>query len=487
VTAADRAYRGLVRPIAKVFADPMLRNGHALIFSAGLTQGIGILYWVVAARNFPAAVVGRNSAAISITLFLAGIAELNMMSTLVRFLPTSGARSARFILGVYLASVAVALVVGLGFLLLIPVVEPQLMFLRSSPFLSVWFVMSIVTGAIFVLQDSALTGVRAATFIPLENAVFSFAKLAMMIPFVSLVPASGIYLSWTAAFALSVLPTNAYLFWRAIPRHLRGSQAARPPPKLAEVRSYLIPDSLAAFFFMAATSLLPLLIINRLGAAAAGHYALAWMMGYALYLVSLNMGSSLVVETAGDQSELRERCLRSITHLAKLLIPATAIIVVAAPYVLHFLGPGYPSATGVLRLLALSAIPALITNTAISVTRSQRNMRMVTGIQVVICLLVWALSATLMGPLGITGVGVAWLAAQTVTALALVAWPRLWLPARRSPAQQAPLPEQAAWPGVPRPSIEGPSEETTHEDTVHEDATAPDISQRRGGNPRSST
>jgi O-antigen/teichoic acid export membrane protein len=156
--------------------------------------------------------------------------------------------------------------------------------------------------------------------------------------------------------------------------------------------------------------------------------------------------------------------------------------VVAAPYVLHFLGPGYTSATGVLRLLALSAIPALITNTAISVTRSQRNMRMVTGIQVVICAVVWGLSATLMGPLGITGVGVAWLVAQTVTALALAAWPRLWLPAR-----QPPLPEQAAWPRVPRPSIEGPSGEATHEDTVHESTTAPDISQRRGGNPRSST
>jgi O-antigen/teichoic acid export membrane protein len=383
----------------------------------------------------------------------------------------------RFILGVYAASVAVAIVVGLGFLLLIPLIEPQLSFLRSSPFLAVWFVMSIVTGAIFVLQDSALTGVRAATFIPVENATFSCAKLAMMVPFVSLVPASGIYLSWTAAFALSVLPTNAYLFLRAIPRHLRRSEAAQsqvtpPPPHFREIRSYLIPDSLAAFFFMAATSLLPLFIIDRLGAAAAGHYALAWMMGYALYLVSLNMGSSLVVETAGDQSELRERCLRSITHLAKLLVPAVAIIVVAAPYVLRFLGPGYPSATGVLRLLALSALPALITNTAISVTRSLRHMRMVAGIQVCICVLVWGLSATLMGPLGITGIGVAWLAAQTVTAAALTLLPRLWLPARRPPPADA------------RPQVPRPTGEARNGDTVDEGALHSDLAERSGGDPR---
>jgi O-antigen/teichoic acid export membrane protein len=196
---------------------------------------------------------------------------------------------------------------------------------------------------------------------------------------------------------------------------------------------------------MASTSLLPLLIIDRLGPAAAGHYALAWLIGYALYLVSMNMGASLVVETATGQSHLRERCLRSLTHLVKLLVPAVAAIVAAAPYLLALLGPGYARAdTGALRLLALSALPALLTNTAISVTRSQRRMPMVAGIQVSICVLVWALSAALMGPLGLTGIGAAWLIAQTVTAAALAARPRLWLPARRAP--QPPARVAALWP-----------------------------------------
>ncbi len=238
----------LARPLARVFADPMLRNGHALIFSAGVTQVIGVLYWAVAARNYPAAVVGRNSAAISITLFLAGIAELNLMSTLVRFLPTGGTRSVRLILTAYAASTAVATALGAGFLLLIPSVEPQLDFLRSEPFLVVWFVVSVITGAIFVLQDSALTGVRAAPFVPLENATFSVLKLVMMVVLVGVVPASGIYVSWTAGFALAVIPTNIYLFARAIPRHLRRAPGqAPPPPRKADIRSYFVIDSLAGF------------------------------------------------------------------------------------------------------------------------------------------------------------------------------------------------------------------------------------------------
>jgi hypothetical protein len=67
-----------------VLGDPMLRNGYALIVSATAAQVLGVLYWIIAARTAPAAVVGRNATAISVMLFLAGVAELNLMSTLIR-------------------------------------------------------------------------------------------------------------------------------------------------------------------------------------------------------------------------------------------------------------------------------------------------------------------------------------------------------------------------------------------------------------------
>lgn len=424
-----RIWRSPLRAVVSVLRDPMLRNGHALIASSSITQLVGVIYWIFAARLYPVAVVGRNSAALSIMLFLAGVAELNMMSTLVRFLPTSGRRSTRFIINVYLASAAIGALLGTVYVFLIPHIEPQLDFLRSSPYIALWFVFSIAMGTIFVLQDSALTGVRAATFVPLENSVFSVLKLVLMIPLVWLLPAAGIYVSWTAAIMLAVIPTNIYLFSRAVPRHLRLYPVTRPPPRLRDIRAFLIPDSIAAIFLLTSTALLPLLIIDRLGPSAAGHYALAWIIGYSLFLVSLNMGSSLVVETAADQSDLRELSRRSMVHLAKLLVPVVAVIVAVAPYLLLVFGRRYAQAdVTALRLLALAALPALVTNTAISVTRSRRKMRMVLGIQVSICVLVWGLSAALMGYFGITGVAAAWFIAQTATALVLIARPQSWMP-----------------------------------------------------------
>ncbi len=424
-----RIVRSPLRAAAGVLGDPMLRNGHALIASASMTQFIGIAYWVFVARLYPVAVVGRNFAAINIMLFLSGVAELNMMSTLMRFAPTSGQRTSRLIASAYLTSAAIGAVIGSVFIFLIPHVEPQLAFLRASPYIAVWFVFSIAAGTIFVLEDSALTGVRAATFVPLENVVFSVLKLVLLVSLVRLLPGAGIYVSWTAAVAVTIIPTNFYLFGRAVPRHLRRYSVASPPPRFREIRAFLIPDSVAALVLLASTALLPLLIIARLGATAAGRYALVWAIGYSLFLVSLNMGSSLIVETAADQSELRRLCLRSLTHLAKLLIPAVVVIVVAAPYLLLVFGRGYAQTDVTpLRLLALASLPALITNTAISATRSQRKMRMVVGIQVSICVLAWGLSLAVIGHLGITGVAAAWLTAQTATALVLAVRPRSWLP-----------------------------------------------------------
>ena len=422
-----------LRALRATLADPMLRNGHALIASASVTQFIGVVYWIFVARLYPVAAVGRNSVAISVMLFLGGVAELNLMSTLVRFAPTSGQRTLRLIVNAYLTSISIGVVIGAIFAFLIPHVEPQLDFLRTSPYIAVWFVFSIAMCTIFVLEDSALTGVRAATFVPIENAAFALLKLVLLIPFALLLPSSGIYISWTAAIVIIIIPTNFYLFARAVPRHLRKYPVTSPAPRFREIRAFLIPDSLAALFLLASTALLPLLILNRLGPTAAAHYALAWIIGYALFLFSLNMGSSLVVETAADQSRLRQLTWRSMTHLAKLLIPVVIVIVVAAPYILLAFGRGYAEADVTpLRLLALAALPTIITNTAISATRSQRRMRMVLGIQVAICALVWGLSAALIGRFGITGVAVAWLTAQTATALVLAVRPLSWMPSARS-------------------------------------------------------
>src|SRR5260370_1823082 len=82
-----------------------------------------------------------------------------------------------------------------------------------------------------------------------------------------------------------------------------------------------------------------------------------------------------------------------MTRLAKLVIPVVIVVVAAAPCLLLAFGRGYAEADVTpLRLLALAALPAVTTNTAISATRSHRRMRMILGSQAAISPLCWCLS-----------------------------------------------------------------------------------------------
>ena len=58
---------------------PLYRNGYALILSAAATSGLGVVYWMLATRYYPAEVVGLNSAVISAMLFVAGVAQLSQI------------------------------------------------------------------------------------------------------------------------------------------------------------------------------------------------------------------------------------------------------------------------------------------------------------------------------------------------------------------------------------------------------------------------
>lgn len=95
---------------------PLYRNGYALVLSSAFTSLLGMVYWVLAAHLYSAEIVGLNSAAISAMMFLAGIAQLNLTSALIRFIPGAGASTRRLVVGAYGLSALVALAVGLIFM-----------------------------------------------------------------------------------------------------------------------------------------------------------------------------------------------------------------------------------------------------------------------------------------------------------------------------------------------------------------------------------
>ena len=282
--------------VTSLAGTPLYRNGYALTLNALSNSVLGMVYWILAAHFYSTVTVGMNSAAISAMMFLAGVAQLNMVSGVLRYIPGAGKASARFVTTAYIVSVAVAAVISLVFLHGLVLWSPTLGPFGTSPALAVWFTISTMAWCIFVLQDSVLTGLRQAVWVPVENAVFGVAKIAVLIGLARLVPKYGLYASWTIGMAITLFPVNTLIFRHLIPAHLRQIRGPAEPLIPAQIVRFVAVDYVGSLCWLASTTLLPLLVTAQAGATANAYYYLSWQIAFLLYSVSTSMGSSLIVE-----------------------------------------------------------------------------------------------------------------------------------------------------------------------------------------------
>ncbi len=401
---------------------PLFRNGYALILNSAATSGLGILYWILAARLYPTDVVGFNSAIISAMVLLSTIARLNLSDALLRFIPTTGRDAPRLVAGSYLVAIALTLSAGVVLFAGLNIAPGALTFLRAGDLFAPVFILAATCWSVFGLQDYVLTGARQAVWVPLENGAFAALKIILLVLCTTTFKDYGIFASWTIPVALSLLPVNWLIFYRVLPRFVRASEHRARPLPARQLATFALGNYAGALFWMAATLLLPLIVTQMLGARANAYFYQPWLIAGSLQLVASNMGTSLTVEGAHDQSRLLHYSRRVLIHTAKLLLPLVGATMLGAPLVLGIFGAEYASqGTVLLQLLALAVFPYLIMSVYLSHARVERNIMGLVGVQALFCILALGLTVLLLPVQGITGVGWAWLIAQTTVALLLVA------------------------------------------------------------------
>ena len=391
--------------------SPLVLNGYALVLSSGATSVLGVGYWIAAARLYSEEAVGLSSATLAAMFFLANVSQFNLVHALNRFVPSAGRGTARLILSAYAVSVVMAIVGSAVFLLGLPLFAPSLDALLE-PRAALWFVFATVSWCLFALQDSVLIGLSQSKWVPLENVLYALAKVALVVLLVGVFPQQGVFVSWTAPLWLLIIPVNALIFFRLIPAHAREGAGAVDPKAIVR---FVAGDYLSSLVWIATVELLPLVILELAGASSSAFFYLAWTIADTLYLVSLNMGMSLVTEGARDESKLNAYSRQILRQTLQLMVPAVALILILAPYVLRLYGDTYSAeSTTLLRLLSLSALPYVVVSIAISMARVTRDMFAIFWIHSGLCLLVFGFSAIFIRTYGVTGVGLAWLLAQSI-------------------------------------------------------------------------
>ena len=420
--SASRSLRVRVAQVVLHVRTPLYFNAYALMLSNTLSSALGVVYWAVAARLYSPSDVGVQSALISLMLFTTGISQLNLRVALTRLIPEAGSGARRLILASYAISAMTSVLVSLCVLLLLAVgIVSGQGWLGDAGAVAV-FVLGSMAWSIFNLQDGVFAGIRRAGWIPLENALYGVAKLALLVLFGFAVTSNGILYSFVLPMGIVVVLANVLIFKRLMPEFDLRSRGRTLSMKLGRLVRFLSGDYLASLFALAYVSLLPILVVTRLGPSAGAVFYIVWIMVISLTLIPQSVSVSMTVETITladwDPGAVR----RALWHSLRITVPLVAVVLLGAPLILAIFGPVYASeGTDALRLFALGVVPYAVVAIGMATARIAGRTRDLIVIQAIVTVIILGGTYALIDRMGITGVAIGWLAGQTAVAAVLLA------------------------------------------------------------------
>ncbi|MEW9529642.1 lipopolysaccharide biosynthesis protein [Microbispora sp. NPDC049125] len=416
--AGPQAEAGARRRLPAGLGDPLFRNAYALMVNAGASGVLGLVYWVLAARLYDTADGGRAMAVIGAMRLLAALTSFGFVGTLTRFIADTGRSTGKFIAGVYIVSAGAAAAATVVFLLTIDHWGDNYRDLSGAgP--GLLFIGAVLTWVVFTLQDVALTGLRKATWVPIENITFGIAKIVLLVVLAETLPGDGITVSWVVPVAVTLLPVNLLIFRKLVPEHKRETEGRRPPT-VRKLSRFLAGDYLGSTFVLAITYLLPVIVGAYVDATTYNYYYSAGMLGAILELLAITMATSLTVEGAFDAASLAANGRRALVRTFVILCPIVLGTVLLAPYLMAAFSPGHAEhATTLLRLTAIATLPRALVELYLGVLRAKSRPRRLAYVQGGMCTVAFAATMLLLPRLGINGVGLALLLAQLATAVVI--------------------------------------------------------------------
>jgi O-antigen/teichoic acid export membrane protein len=406
--------------LGTLLANPLTRNGYALVASFAITSILGVVFWIVAARLYPQDQVGIGGVIVTTMITLSSASQLGFGNWLNRELPGAGANRKQLIRVAYVAGVCTSLLLASGFLLAAPSIAPDVARALGTPWLTLWFALAVAGWTLFALQDSVLAGLKLSVWVPAENATYALTKLALL-PVLAVVTLSGLALfaAWTLPVILLIIAVNVPVFRRVI--QVPAGETAQPLDVRRMVR--LIGwDYAAGLALTAALGIAPILVLNASGPTGSASYHLSWTITYALYLIGRSMGISLLTEGVSSPRRLRALTADALIHTMVPMAGAAAVIALGAPFIMRLFGDNYVAqGSTVLRILALASIPWGCLTIRLALARVQGQMPLIFFIQLATLVLVVGSGAWLVPRLGPTGMALAWLVAHSTVLTALIA------------------------------------------------------------------
>jgi len=174
---------------------------------------------------------------------------------------------------------------------------------------------------------------------------------------------------------------------------------------------------IAGFIAQLPMNILPVIITNKISPTVSAYFFMGMMIANLLYIVPIAVAQSLFAEGSYNADELRKHLLKALRIIAALLTPGIVITVVLGKYILLAFGKQY-SIEGFqfLQLIAIAGIFVAINNIGSAVFNIKHKIGYIILLNVITVTVTLGLSYVLIS-YQLTGIGLAWLIGQAITAI----------------------------------------------------------------------
>lgn len=378
--------------------DPLYKNSFFIMLASISSAGIGFFFWILAAKLYPPEDVGIATALISSMTLLVLLSRFGLDFSIIRFFPEND-KSKIFSMSAIITTFF-AVLFGAIFILGIDIFSPALHLLKSSSN-ALLFIIFLTASSVAALTGTSFIAIRKAGFQFLQSLLVG-SRIIFLIPLIFL-GAIGIFGAVGISFILAISVSLTLLIKSEIKPRFEVDRSF-----LNKAFHFSAGNYLAGLFIVAPHSILPLMVLNIIGAEETAHYYIAFAIASLLFIIPDAIVTSLFVEGSHGEA-LKKNTLKSLLAIFSLLIPAVIILYFSGGFLLGLIGKGYVEGFDLLRIIALSSFFVATCQIYFSIKRVQKDVKGLIFLSALIFALLIGLSYLFMLEFGIIGVGYAWM------------------------------------------------------------------------------
>lgn len=427
----------------------LVANAASLVGTNAATAGLGLVYWVLAARQFPSLSVGVASASISAMLLLGTLPVLGLQTLVIGELHRRPGQEVPLIATALLAAGIGGAASGLIFAGVAPHLAPGLTPLGENPGTILLFATGVSLTAITLVVDQALVGLLRGHLQLGRNVLFAAAKLLALLGAGLLARdrlGLTIFGTWVVGNIVSLVGLGLLA---ALKGHL--TLAALPQWKLLQgLGRAAAGHQVLNLTIQFPPLVLPLVVTIVLSATMNAYFYTAWMMAGLVFIGPEALGIVLYAVGARVSSGLVHTLRLTLALSLLVALIATAAVLLFANELLSLFGHSYPlQAALVLRILVLGVFPLIMKQHYVAIARIRRRPADALLLLTVGALFEVGLAAIGARIGGLTGLSLGWVVGVSVVAL-LVAPSVIRVAALRQETQEHGWPSTSYRSGIER-------------------------------------